>query len=78
MVRKDMEDFGLTLREMQIIRLIADGASNRSIAETLGVTEGTVKNGINVLKPKITGVEAGGSFRLRLALWAHKVGPYQE
>ena len=37
----------LTERELQILRLIAAGATNREIAETLVITEGTVKNHIS-------------------------------
>ena len=34
----------LTTREVEILRLIAGGYSNREIADTLGTAEGTVKN----------------------------------
>jgi DNA-binding NarL/FixJ family response regulator len=34
---------GLTTREVEIVRLVADGQSNRDIAEVLGITESTVK-----------------------------------
>ena len=35
---------GLTPREIQILRRIADGRNNREIAEELGITLGTIKN----------------------------------
>ncbi len=38
---------GLTQREIEVLRLIAKGASNREIAEALAISEGTVKNHIS-------------------------------
>ncbi len=46
---------GLTPREMEVLRLIADGLSNREIASRLFLTEATVKSHINRLFAK-TGV----------------------
>jgi DNA-binding NarL/FixJ family response regulator len=37
----------LSVREVEVLRLIAKGASNREIAEYLVITEGTVKNHIS-------------------------------
>ncbi|HEY9634499.1 MAG TPA: response regulator transcription factor [Coleofasciculaceae cyanobacterium] len=40
----------LTPREQEVLRLIANGASNREIAQTLYISEGTVKNHVtNIL-----------------------------
>jgi NarL family two-component system response regulator LiaR len=40
---KKREDLGITRREMEILELIAEGMSNREIAEKLFVSENTVK-----------------------------------
>ena len=34
----------LTRREVEVIQLLADGHSNRTLGETLGISEKTVKN----------------------------------
>lgn len=39
----------LTARELQILRLIVKGLSNKNIADTLGITEGTVKWHVNII-----------------------------
>lgn len=43
----------LSQRELQILRLIVKGLSNRQIAETLGITEGTVKWHVNILLSRL-------------------------
>lgn len=39
--------YGLTKRELEVLSLIANGATNREIAENLFVSEGTVKNHVS-------------------------------
>jgi DNA-binding NarL/FixJ family response regulator len=40
-------DSGLTRRESEILQLVADGLSNKEIANQLTITEGTVKNHVH-------------------------------
>src|SRR5690606_11147204 len=44
----------LSPREMEILRLVASGASNREIAETLVIAEGTVKNHLTSILGKLS------------------------
>ncbi len=46
-------DPGLSLREGQILALIADGMTNREIGERLGIAEKTVKNYVSGLLAKL-------------------------
>ena len=43
----ELKPTDLTDRELEVLRLIARGATNREIAETLVISEGTVKNHIS-------------------------------
>jgi DNA-binding NarL/FixJ family response regulator len=43
----------LTRREVEVLRLIAGGYSNREIAEMLGTSEGTVKNHTSTILSKL-------------------------
>ncbi|QOC91921.1 response regulator [Micromonospora craniellae] len=44
---------GLTEREQEVLRLVAQGYSNREIAEVLFLAEGTVKNHISTILTKL-------------------------
>ena len=43
----------LTLREREILSLVAEGAANKEIAAHLGITEGTVKSDMNNMMSKL-------------------------
>jgi len=51
--RSDADDELLSERELEILRLIAKGDSNREIAETLFLAEGTVKNHVTNILGKL-------------------------
>ena len=55
----------LTRRELQVIGAVVDGATNRDIGKSLGLSEQTVKNHLSHIYDKI-----GVSSRLELALYA--------
>lgn len=50
----DLAQFGLCGKEPEIIRLIAQGLSNKEIAQSLFLSEGTVRNGISVILEKLS------------------------
>jgi DNA-binding NarL/FixJ family response regulator len=60
---------GLTGREIEVLRLIAQGATNREIAETLVISEGTVKNHISNILSRL-----GLRDRTQAALYARDAG----
>ncbi len=47
------EDYGLTTQEAEIVECVADGLSNREIAEKLFLSEGTVRNYISSILSKL-------------------------
>lgn len=49
----DLASYGITEKETEIISLIAEGLSNREIAGSLFLSEGTVRNNISVLMDKL-------------------------
>lgn len=55
----------LTAREMEVLKLIGQGKSNREIANQLRITEGTVKNHVSNVLARI-----GARDRTQAALWA--------
>jgi len=59
----------LTEREIEVLRLLAKGATNREIAEALCVSEGTVKNHVSSILSRL-----GLRDRLQAALFAHEHG----
>ena len=51
--RKSLEDFDITERELEIIKLLAEGMNNKEISQTLYLSEGTVRNYISNLLDKL-------------------------
>lgn len=47
------QDYGLNEKEMSLIQQVADGLSNREIAEKLYLGEGTVRNYLSVIMEKV-------------------------
>ena len=72
-VRRDFDALNppdpLTKRELEILRLMAGGYSNREIAEALGTAEGTVKNHASSILSKL-----GVRDRTRAVLKALELG----
>jgi len=59
----------LTERELEVLRLIGTGATNREIADRLVVSEGTVKNHVSSILGRL-----GLRDRTQAALYAHEHG----
>jgi two-component system nitrate/nitrite response regulator NarL len=64
-VRRRLKAFGLTRRELEIVRAVMDGDTNKEIASRLSISENTVKRHITHIFNKM-----GASTRLELALFA--------
>jgi len=62
-------DHDLTERELEVLRLIANGATNREIAEALVVSQGTVKNHVSNILSRL-----GLRDRIQAALYAYDHG----
>jgi DNA-binding NarL/FixJ family response regulator len=63
------EDYGLTRRELDVVRQVADGARNAEIAERLFISEATVKTHLNHVLAK-----TGCRDRAALVALAHRTG----
>ena len=64
-----LEAAGLSERELQVLRLVADGRSNREIAGALYLSEGTVRNYISTMLDKLQLRD-----RTQLAVYYYKNG----
>ncbi|MEB3294939.1 MAG: response regulator transcription factor [Synechococcales bacterium] len=65
--KRDLTNHSLSDRELEVLMLLAQGNNNREIAQTLHLTEGTVKNHIT----RILG-QLGLRDRTQAALWAQR------
>jgi DNA-binding CsgD family transcriptional regulator len=65
-VKNGARPFGLTLRELEVVRLVGEGCSNREIGNRLRISEDTVKHHLSRIFDK-----TGTSSRVELALFAH-------
>ncbi|NLZ76850.1 MAG: response regulator transcription factor [Spirochaetales bacterium] len=51
--KRSIDDFDITERELDIIKLLAEGMNNKEIARSLHLSEGTVRNYISNLLDKL-------------------------
>ena len=65
----DENEEGLTKREMEVLKLIAEGLFNKEIADKLSISEKTVKNHVSNIFRKIN-----VSDRTQAAVYAIKSG----
>ena len=49
----DFSVFDITKKELEIIKLVAEGLSNKEIASSLFLSEGTVRNSITIILQKL-------------------------
>ncbi|MBL8171608.1 MAG: response regulator transcription factor [Acidobacteria bacterium] len=52
-VERNLSSHGLTPRELDVLRLMVEGHSNKQIGDALGVTEGSVKFYVNKILAKL-------------------------
>ena len=57
---------GLTARELQVLRLVAHGKSNRAIADELGISDKTVARHMSNIFTKLDLVQPGRGDRVRV------------
>jgi DNA-binding NarL/FixJ family response regulator len=50
---KNLDTFGISEKEYEIIKKIADGLSNKEISELLFLSEGTIRNNISTILEKL-------------------------
>jgi DNA-binding NarL/FixJ family response regulator len=68
-VPPEVASIGLSTREIEILRLVATGSSNKEIAEMLVIAEGTVKNHLTSILSKL-----GANDRLNAVIKAREHG----
>lgn len=68
-LRSPRRDSELTSREVDVLRLLGEGQSNKAIAATLGITERTARTHVSKILAKL-----GLSSRTQAALWAARHG----
>lgn len=49
----DMSEFNLSQREMEVMKLVADGLSNKEIGDKLFISDGTVRNYVTTILKKL-------------------------
>ncbi|AFY60280.1 response regulator transcription factor [Synechococcus sp. PCC 6312] len=64
---KDIAPDLLTKREIQVLKLVGEGKNNLEIAQSLFLSEGTVKNHVTQILSKLEMRD-----RVQAALWAHR------
>ncbi len=67
--RGPAHDHGLSVREHEVLRLMAEGASNRGIADDLSLSERTIENHVRHILDKL-----GLDSRTAAAIWAVRHG----
>jgi DNA-binding CsgD family transcriptional regulator len=65
----DLDEFGLTARELEVLRLVADGQSNGEIAEQLFISRKTASVHVSNILAKL-----GVTTRVQAAALAHRLG----
>ena len=51
--KPDLSQYGISTREMDVIELVAKGFNNKEIADTLYLSEGTVRNYLSIILEKL-------------------------